>query len=658
MCELAVKNLHQVQQAVEASLREFKVQSETPLSFQEQELSYSLQAISDRLKHILSGSDLLPPSDSLKIREEIKEEAIKSSEGPQPLEGSVSFCLSTSTDGTILAACDKACGLLGFDVSGLGSISFSDFLPPKEWGVIRQVLREAKALTASNEWMMNLKTASGQNQTFRGVATPMFDRQHHVSTWVWNVASAKAEDLKILEATLTQGLASQLITGESLEFCLSQICQGLVSTLGVSFAWIGVCDEEYAPLTLCAHAEAVGLNWLNSGPRWWKTFSESQPLTNLKSGMEFLHCSGSERKNEKLTWVPSAYGPMDCVVMPLTHGGMTCGVFVVASRRPSPFDERLCRWLQNLRAQILDLLDCDKRLADMRVRNEIVDPVSYAVCVMDVKGCLLWVNEAYRKLNGQSVSQILGTPFRTFPREQLQALEGSPDGAKGVAGCVKTDIQEKQANGIWVDLEQVVTPVINQQGRITHYVAILQDITGRKTLEAKMKHLAYHDPLTDLPNRVMFEDRLHQALAYTRRQGGLLAVLFLDLDNFKSVNDQYGHRMGDRLLRIVAKRLVTCVRSTDTVARLCGDEFTIILQGLDRIRDIRQVAQKILDCLAPPIRLNGHVISVKTSIGISVYPNDATHPTQLLEIADQAMYQAKEQGGQQWVFATPEWNAE
>ncbi len=653
-----MKNLHHVQQAVEASLREFIVQSQAPLSSQEQELSESLQALSERLKHILSVSEPPLSSEFLELKEDLLEGASDTSERLRPLEEVPSFCLSTSSEGTILSACKKACGVLGIDMSGLGSISFSDFLSSEEWGVIRQALHAGEALPASNEWVMTLKTASGQNRRFRGVAAPMFDRHHHVKTWVWNFKEKKADGPSPSRPTHKPGLASQLVAGKSLEFCLSQICQGLVTTLGVSFAYIGVCEEEHAPLDLCAHAEAVGLNWLEVGPRWWKSFSESRPLTNLKSGMEFLHCSKGRDKNEEITWVPSAYGPMDCVVMPLTHGGMTCGVFVVASGRPSSFDERLCRWLQSLRAQILDLLDCGKRLADIRPRGAVMDPVSFAVCVMDVKGCLLWVNEAYTKLNGQPVHEILGTPFRTFPREQLQALEHAQKTAKDRSGCVKTDIQEKQANGVWIDLEQVVTPVVNQQGTVTHYVAILQDMTGRKTLEAKIRHLAYHDPLTDLPNRVMFEDRLQQALAYTRRQGGLLAVLFLDLDNFKPVNDQYGHRMGDRLLRIVAKRLVTCVRTTDTVARLCGDEFTIILQGLDRIRDIRQVAQKILDCLVPPIRLNGHVISVKTSIGISVYPNDATHPNQLLEIADQAMYQAKEQGGQQWVFATPEWNAE
>jgi diguanylate cyclase (GGDEF)-like protein len=207
-------------------------------------------------------------------------------------------------------------------------------------------------------------------------------------------------------------------------------------------------------------------------------------------------------------------------------------------------------------------------------------------------------------------------------------------------------------------LEQMVTPLVNEHGQLTHFVVILHDVTDRKLQEILMKHQAYHDPLTDLPNRIMFEDRLQQALAHARRNGTLLALFFLDLDNFKPINDYHGHQTGDRVLRVVAKRLATCVRSTDTVARLCGDEYAVILQGLDRIQDIRQVAQKILECLTPPIRLGGQDIPIKISIGIAVYPKDSTDPHRLLQIADQAMYRAKECGGQRYYFATTEWNAE
>ncbi len=133
--------------------------------------------------------------------------------------------------------------------------------------------------------------------------------------------------------------------------------------------------------------------------------------------------------------------------------------------------------------------------------------------------------------------------------------------------CVKTEVMEKGSNGESLVLEQVLTPLVDAQGKTTHFIVILHDVTARAVSEMQMKHQAYHDVLTDLPNRIMFEDRLQQALAQARRDGTLLALMFLDLDNFKCINDQYGHQMGDRLLRVVAKRLVTCVRTTDTVSR-------------------------------------------------------------------------------------------
>jgi len=649
-----MKNLEQVQQAVEASLRELAQAAEAPSSTQERELSHTLQVLSDRLKHILSSSDSIVPSETVLARADV----VSPTEPSQKVGECPTFYFLTSPEGIILTACGVACEVLGLEWHQLGTMSLKELIPDEEWKAISQILQRVEDIPASTFRGMTMKTASGQNQRMRVTIMPLWDQGRQVSSWAWNVVMLEALLPTESANALMEDSVAKLVEGESLESCLSQICQWLVTNLGISFVWIAACEEGKKTLSLLTHAESIEMDWSEFGPMWWKTFTETRPMSHIPSGMDLIHGSKSNSDLRKISWVPSALESKDYLIMPLWHGSVTCGVFVLVFDHALFVDKPWNAWLRWLRAQILNLVVCAKRLEDMRLHGAAMDSVSYAVCVVDLKGCLRWVNEAYTKMIGQPLDTTLGTPFRTFPREQLQALQGSPDSAEFAAGCVKTDVQEKLANGDVIDLEQVVTPVVNQEGEITHYVAILQDITGKKSAEAEMKHLAYHDPLTDLPNRVMFEDRLQQALAQTRRQGGLLAVLFLDLDNFKPINDHYGHRMGDRLLRIVAKRLVTCVRSTDTVARLSGDEFTIILQGLDRIRDIRQVTQKILDCLVPPIRLNGHNITIKVSIGIAVYPNDATHPTQLLEIADHAMYQAKEQGGQRWVFATPAWNVE
>lgn len=178
----------------------------------------------------------------------------------------------------------------------------------------------------------------------------------------------------------------------------------------------------------------------------------------------------------------------------------------------------------------------------------------------------------------------------------------------------------------------------------------------RRQAEVRLDHLAHYDPLTGLPNRSLFHERLERALVRASRSGHQVAVMFLDLDRFKVINDTLGHEAGDELLKTVAQRLRTCVRMEDTVARLGGDEFTIILENITHVDDVVLVADKIIDTLAPSMQINGHEVFATTSIGIALYPNDGTHIEDLLKNADTAMYQAKERGRNTHQFYSPEMN--
>ncbi|MDO8313037.1 MAG: GGDEF domain-containing protein [Sideroxyarcus sp.] len=169
-------------------------------------------------------------------------------------------------------------------------------------------------------------------------------------------------------------------------------------------------------------------------------------------------------------------------------------------------------------------------------------------------------------------------------------------------------------------------------------------ITRLKQTNEKVLHLAHHDALTELPNRTLFYDRLNQAIAKARRDKELIAVLYMDLDGFKLINDTLGHDAGDALLRETAKRVVACVRESDTVARMGGDEFTVILCNARTPRSIDLVARKIIDAIASPFLINGKSCSVSISIGISLYPNNGETPDQLVKIADATMYSAKQSG--------------
>jgi diguanylate cyclase (GGDEF)-like protein/PAS domain S-box-containing protein len=200
-------------------------------------------------------------------------------------------------------------------------------------------------------------------------------------------------------------------------------------------------------------------------------------------------------------------------------------------------------------------------------------------------------------------------------------------------------------------------PLFDEGGRPRGAIGAYLDITERKRAEEQIKSLAYHDALTGLPNRRLFQDRLSVAVAQAHRSGQRLAVLYLDLDRFKPVNDSFGHSAGDRLIQDVAERLRTCLREGDTVARLGGDEFTLLLPGVSQVVDVARVAEKVLDTLRLPFQIEGREIFATASIGISLYPEDGRDVETLIKNADAAMYRAKQQGRDNYQLYAPALNA-
>jgi diguanylate cyclase (GGDEF)-like protein/PAS domain S-box-containing protein len=200
-------------------------------------------------------------------------------------------------------------------------------------------------------------------------------------------------------------------------------------------------------------------------------------------------------------------------------------------------------------------------------------------------------------------------------------------------------------------------PLFDEGGRPRGAIGAYLDITERKRAEEQIKSLAYHDALTGLPNRRLFQDRLSVAVAQAHRSGQRLAVLYLDLDRFKPVNDSFGHSAGDRLIQDVAERLRTCLREGDTVARLGGDEFTLLLPGVSQVVDVARVAEKVLDALRLPFQIEGREIFATASIGISLYPEDGRDAETLVKNADAAMYRAKHQGRDNYQLYAPALNA-
>jgi len=227
----------------------------------------------------------------------------------------------------------------------------------------------------------------------------------------------------------------------------------------------------------------------------------------------------------------------------------------------------------------------------------------------------------------------------------------------GASTPVTAEFRMRDRAGEWRSLEASVSNLLDN-AEVGGIVLNSRDITARKQDEEMIRHLAYFDALTGVPNRMLFDDRLAQALAHSRRRGERgLAVMFLDLDRFKTINETLGHGAGDELLRSVASRLTGILREEDTVARLGGDEFLFLLPDIDDVEDAARVARKVLAELVTPFSVHGHELHVSASVGIAMFPLDGGDAETLVRNADSALYRAKEQGGSRYQLYAPAMNA-
>ena len=291
-----------------------------------------------------------------------------------------------------------------------------------------------------------------------------------------------------------------------------------------------------------------------------------------------------------------------------------------------------------------------------------LNSISDAVFYTDILGNINYLNSAAEKLTGwsskaaygrpscQVFNIINGTTHKTAPNPvQLVLKTNAPKGLAADTVLIKRD-------GTEISIEDSSSPIHDENGHLTGVVVVFHDISEAKAMSMKMAHLAQHDFLTNLPNRVLLNDRIAQAIATANRNDTKVALLFLDLDNFKHINDSLGHATGDKLLQSVSKRLVDCVRNADTVSRQGGDEFILLLADIKHDEDAALSAQKIIDELRLPHFLNKCNLHISTSIGISVYPNDGIDAETLIKSADTAMYYAKDKGRANYQFFKTEMN--
>ncbi|SCX76234.1 EAL domain-containing protein [Nitrosospira sp. Nsp13] len=296
-----------------------------------------------------------------------------------------------------------------------------------------------------------------------------------------------------------------------------------------------------------------------------------------------------------------------------------------------------------------------ERTAKLALFARIFDSVTEGITVTGADRSILYVNPAFTAITGYAAEEVTGTHVLT-PRFMDEASYSDIWHNIKEAGHWQGEMIDQRKDGKNYTEWLSISTMKNACGEISHYIAVFSDISERKAVEEQVAFMAQHDFLTGLPNRLLLQDRLTQAIAHAERKQGKLAVIFLDLDHFKTINDSLGHPVGDKLLQEVADRIKGAVRTSDTVSRPGGDEFIIMLQEPETTDAIAMVAVKLLTGIASPYLIDGSEIQVTTSIGISVFPEDGRDSDSLIKHADNAMYQAKGSGRNNYQFFTQEMN--
>jgi diguanylate cyclase (GGDEF)-like protein/PAS domain S-box-containing protein len=303
--------------------------------------------------------------------------------------------------------------------------------------------------------------------------------------------------------------------------------------------------------------------------------------------------------------------------------------------------------VKNEKEILWSLVDITKRklLERQQYRDsQLMQQIQDGMVVTDLNSIIIDWNLGAQNMLGYKKEDILGvsTEVMYFPEDYKERQKNMHELLEKGVFRTERRLLSKTKEVIEIDLTASILKDID--GKPIGMLGYFKDITSRKKAQQQVEYLATHDILTTLPNRMLFHDRLKQAIKSTHRDKNILALFFMDLDHFKNINDTLGHEVGDEVLKEVAKRVVEVLRAEDTVSRLGGDEFTVILQRISHISNVEKLAQKILKKIAEPMFIDNHKLTLSSSLGIAIYPDDTLSDKDLLKYADIAMYQAKNRG--------------
>ncbi len=458
-----------------------------------------------------------------------------------------------------------------------------------------------------------------------------------------NVQMRAEQKEQIVSDYLLSEIDQLILRGMEVAPLVQRVCARMFELFELKLVWIGSKRPggEVAVLASAGEAEyldGIDVRWDDS-PKGCgatgKAIKSHQPQLLLVDEADFAPWREQAKR----------FGIASVLALPMVTRGDVIGTLMLYSMRSHAFGEAAIKRFQAFADRLaVGLLACQEQ-QQSRLLSAAMNAANNAMFITERDGTIVWFNQALNLFSGYSSADILNCNPRMFSsgehdsefwREMWEILsQGKP---------WRNEVLNRRKDGHTYTVMQTITPLYDDAGELTHFLAIQQDITEKKELEREIEYLAYHDMLTGLPNRVLFQDRLQLTISQAKREQNEFSLLFIDLDGFKEVNDVHGHAAGDRLLQIIAQRLRSCVREADSVARLGGDEFTILLRGIAEKNALERLLNKIIDAVSQPCVLGEYSANVTASIGVSRYPQDATGVEKLLIRADEAMYRAKQAG--------------
>jgi diguanylate cyclase (GGDEF)-like protein/PAS domain S-box-containing protein len=561
--------------------------------------------------------------------------------------------LLLATNGTILSINRTGAHRLHQSVNAMRGKSLFDFLPPD---LAESRRRRIDTVLATGLPLEFEDTHDGR--LFDTSVYPVPDAKgniHRIAMYTQDITEPRR--LKAIEELL-RAVDEQILQGIPLEQVVTFICDQMARLFDLRLAWIGEKrpDGSIALIAGAGPDTAYQEELPRMGVRWDEAPSGRGPTgTAIRLGR--TQVVDIARAGPFAPWRETAlsHGFAAICAIPLVIRGELFGAITLFSAHAEHFnDEPLMHALDNIAARVSVALESSFDHEQLRLLGTALATASNAVFITNRRGVIQWVNEAFIRLSGYTRNEIIGnTPrfLKSGAHDQAYyaqmwqiILDGEP---------FSSETTERRKDGSLYTVRQVITPVRGRDGEISHFISMHEDISEQLAAQKQIERMAHFDALTGLPNRSLFLDRLQQAISLCKRTSEHTALLFLDLDKFKPVNDTYGHAMGDALLKAVAERLQNCVRESDTVARIAGDEFTIILSRVGCRTDATAVAEKIVRAIGEPFAIDGQTLRIGISIGIALYPDDARHEQELVKRADDAMYQAKHRGRNTYCFHTP-----